>query len=99
MMELKSIGNQGVRELNYRTENADAVPAETRAGPTGPQFTIRSIMIITIIMAIGSAGIGQLWRAANGHLEDIGLFVIVTSMAPLGLMIAINWFLRLFRMH
>ena len=84
--------------MKSQLEETDEVPLKTRKGTLDPQFTIRSIMIITIIMAIGSAGIGQLWRAANGHLEDIGLFLIVTSMAPLGLMIAIYWFLRLFRM-
>lgn len=63
---------------------------------TGRRFTIRSIMMITVILAVASAGIGQLYRAMNGQIEDVGPFVIVSSMAPLGLMIVIYWLTRLF---
>ena len=60
------------------------------------QFTIRSILVITLIMAVASAGLGQLWRAVNGQVEDVGPFVLVTCMAPLGVLIAVNWLFRLF---
>ena len=67
--------------------------------PPAPQkirFTIRSIMVITLIMAVAAAAAGRLASAANsGQLEQIGPFVIATSMAPLGLMIVVSWFLRL----
>lgn len=75
-------------------------PAINRSGNTTPrranQFTIRSILVITLIMAVASAGAGQLWQAMNGKLEDLGTFILVTSMAPLGLMIIVNWIFRLF---
>ena len=60
------------------------------------QYSIRLIMVVTVIIAVASAGLGQLYRAANGHVEDIGPFIIITSMAPLGVMIALNWLFRLF---
>ncbi len=65
--------------------------------PIANQFTIRSIFVITIIMAVGSAGAGQLWRAVNGKIEDVGPFVIITSMAPLGVTVAVYWLMRLVR--
>ena len=60
------------------------------------QFTLRSILIVTLITAVASVGAGLLWQAMNGKLLDIGPFVMVTSMAPLGLMIIINWLFRIF---
>lgn len=59
------------------------------------RFTIRSIMVITLIVAVAAAAAGRLYSAASGQLEQIGPFVIATSMAPLGLMIVIHWFFRL----
>ena len=60
------------------------------------QFSIRLVMVITVIIAVASAGLGQLYRAANGNIQDIGPFIIITSMAPLGVMIVLNWLFRLF---
>lgn len=59
------------------------------------RFTIRSMMVITLIVAVAAAAAGRLYIAANGQIEEIGPFVIATSMAPLGLMILIHWFFRL----
>ena len=70
-------------------------PDELQARSKPPRFTIRSIMVITLIVAVAAAAAGRLGMAAQGQLDQIGPFVIVTSMAPLGLMIAINWFFRL----
>ena len=52
-------------------------------------------MVITLIVAVAAAAAGRLYVAANGQIEEIGPFVIATSMAPLGLMIIIHWFFRL----
>ena len=59
------------------------------------RFTIRSIMVITLIIAVAAAAAGRLYSAASGQLDQIGPFVIATSMAPLGLMIIIYWFFRM----
>lgn len=59
------------------------------------QFTIKSILVITLLMAITSTALGQLWRIANGQIQDVGPFVLVTSMAPLGVMICVYWLFRL----
>ena len=69
---------------------ASDTPRQPRA-----QFSIRQIMVITVILAVASAGIGQLFRAAQGSVEDIGPFIILTAMAPLGVMVAVNWLFRL----
>ena len=74
----------------------DSSTTPVRATGVGKQFTIRSILVITLIMAVASVGAGQLWQAVNGKLQDIGPFVMVTSMAPLGLMIIVNWLFRIF---
>lgn len=81
------------REAIVEPENPQQTPAN---GQKPNQFSIRLIMVITVIAAVASAGLGQLYRAANGQVEDIGPFIIITSMAPLGVMIALNWIFRLF---
>jgi hypothetical protein len=53
-------------------------------------------MVVTVILAVASAGVGQLFRAAHGQIEDIGPFIILTAMAPLGVMVIVNWLFRLF---
>ena len=69
---------------------------ETQTGQLqSAQFSIRSIMVITLIMAVASTAMGQLWRVANGQVQDVGPFILVTSMAPLGVMIATYWLFRL----
>ena len=78
------------------TKPANSEIAETPENSNQrPRFTIRSIMVITLIVAVAAAAAGRLYMAANGQTEQIGPFVIATSMAPLGLMILINWFFRL----
>jgi len=68
---------------------------EADAGRRRMRFTIRSILVITLVIAVAATATGRLYSAASGKLDEIGPFVVVTSMAPLGLMVIINWFFRL----
>jgi hypothetical protein len=59
-------------------------------------FSIRSIMVLTAVMAATAAGTAHLWRSANGDPAELGSFIIVTSLGPLGLMIVASWCFRIF---
>ena len=59
-------------------------------------FTLRSILVITAVMAVGSMAAGHLFQVVHGSPSDVGKFALVASIAPLGLMIITNWLFRLF---
>ena len=61
------------------------------------KFSIRSIFVITTVFAGGAVSLGYLFRAANGNSDEIGPFVIITMIMPLGLMIAMSWTFRIIK--
>ena len=72
-------------------------PLKSRKSKSSMRFSIRSMMILTTVMAAAATGAGHLWRAANGQDNEIAVFVMVTTMAPLGVMIAVSWMYQLFK--
>lgn len=59
-------------------------------------FTLRSILVITAVMAVSAMALGHLMRVILGSPSDVGPFALVASIAPLGLMIVASWLFRLF---
>jgi len=59
-------------------------------------FTLRSILVITAVMAVGATAAAHLFRVVQGSPSDVGPFALVASIAPLGLMIITSWLFRLF---
>jgi hypothetical protein len=59
------------------------------------RFSIQSILIVTLVMALTAASIGNLWRAGTGELSEVGSLLLFTNMAPLGIMILVSWGYRL----
>ncbi len=77
---------------------------EGMSSPTPPQtqpdrkprpwmrFSLRGILIVTAIMALSATGLAHLIQADNGGLDEIASLILITNVAPLGLMVAISWF-------
>ena len=81
--------------MNQTRQTTDPVvdaPAEKRRFV----FTLRSILVITAVMAVSAMAAGHLFRVVQGSPEDVGPFALVAAIAPLGLMIVTNWLFRLF---
>ena len=58
-------------------------------------FSLRSILVIMTVAATAAFCFGNLFKAAAGDPKDIGPFVISTAVAPLALMVAVSWTLRI----
>ncbi len=52
----------------------------------GFRFSLMTLMLITLIVAIGSAGLGGMLR--NG--ADRSIFVIFSALAPVAMLVAIG---------
>ena len=63
--------------------------------PTWMRFSLRGILIVTAIMALSATGVAHLVGAANHGVDEIGSFILVTNVAPLGLAVALYWIFRL----
>lgn len=56
------------------------------------RFSLRGILIVTAIMALSATGLAHLIQADEGGLDEIASLILITNVAPLGLMIALSWF-------
>lgn len=59
--------------------------------------TIRTILVLTAVFAGTAASFGYLWRASSGDGQEIGRFVIMTSMMPLLILVGAYWTLKIAR--
>jgi len=53
------------------------------------RFSLRGILIVTAIMALSATGLAHLVRSAETGVDEIGSFILVTNVAPLGLAVAL----------
>jgi hypothetical protein len=60
-------------------------------------LTIRSMLLLTAVLASAAASFGYLWRASEGDGEEIGHFVIMTAMMPLLILVVSYWTLKFAR--
>ena len=58
-------------------------------------FSIKSILVVTAVFAASAASLAHLVRAAQGKENEVGQFVIVTSMLPMVMLVAASWFLKI----
>lgn len=75
---------------------ASQKPTKTETLQRKP-LTIRSMLIMTAVLASTAASFGYLWRAASGTGEGIGQFVMMTSMMPLLILVGAYWTLKIAR--
>ena len=64
--------------------------------PSRAIFSIKSILVVTVVFAASAASLGHLWRAAHGDQGEVGQFVIVTAMLPMVVVVAASWFFKIF---
>lgn len=65
--------------------------------PASKQVTIRTILVLTAVFAGTAASFGYLWRASSGDGQEVGRFVIMTSMMPLLVLVGAYWTLKIAR--
>ncbi len=66
-------------------------PPNRSGPPQWSRFSIQAILVVTLVMALTAAGIGHLWRASSGDMDQVSGFILFTNVAPLGLMILVSW--------
>ena len=71
----------------------------SNANPNGrPQrprgtFSIKAILVFMTVFAAGAASLAHLVRASiSGEPNDIGVFVLTTTITPMAVMVAVSWF-------
>ncbi len=60
------------------------------------KFTLKAIFVSMIVFSVAAMTIGYLVRSINDPVQ-LGYFVVMTSMAPLAVMVVTSWMFRLFR--
>lgn len=63
---------------------------------TRTRFSIKSVMVLTAVLAAAAASMAHLWRAAQSEEGDVGQFVIFTAMLPMLILVAASWFFKIF---
>ena len=75
--------------------NSDEHEFEQPPARRSTTFSLRSVLVIMTVAATAAFCFGNLFQAAAGDPKDIGPFVISTAVAPLALMVAVSWTLRI----
>ena len=73
------------------TDVAPIVPDGKRA-----VFSIKSIMVITVVFAAAAVSMGHLWRAANGDKSEIGHFAVLNAILPMLIVVVASLFFKIF---
>ena len=56
-------------------------------------FSIKAILVFMTVFAAGAASLAHLVRASiSGEPNDIGIFVLTTTITPMAVMVAVSWF-------
>jgi hypothetical protein len=70
-------------------QDEQQTPPQYRPPPWQPRFSIFSLMLTTLVVAVSAAGIGYLVRAGSGNRGKL-VFALIILAGPMLLIVAVS---------